>query len=362
MKKLVSIFLILFYFQNNAQIIKFNFLGDPGTCPTQNNVPVMQPLHLTISEVSRSSDIYCVTSRNYFTSTNFSQNLNFSDYIEVTISVETGYTFNITNIYFNGYSSNTNRVRNLRIAHNASGDFNTYKEFLNQDFINAGFPEGFPTTDKKFEWTNFAPTSISNGNSIKFRIYAWTNNTSNPNRSTGILKINNIQIDGMVTSINEPPALWATSTENNIINTNSGSVGIGTQSPNAESKLDVAGNIFTNGKVLIGTSDISRVGDFSLAVNGDAIFNRAVIRLYGSWPDYVFNNDYILDSLEDVEKFIKENKHLKGLMPASKIKDNGIDLLEIQKQLTLKIEELTLYIIEQNKKIKELNSLIHNLQ
>lgn len=140
-----------------------------------------------------------------------------------------------------------------------------------------------------------------------------------------------------------------------------GSVGINTTTPNSEAKLDVNGNIFTNGKILIG-STLAKAGNFSLAVNGEAIFNRAVVKLYGNWPDYVFEESYKLPSLETVEQFIRNHKHLQGFKPHYEIKKTGVDLGESQKIIVQKIEELTLYLIEQNKQIKSLQAEINLLK
>ncbi len=140
-----------------------------------------------------------------------------------------------------------------------------------------------------------------------------------------------------------------------------GTVGVNTASPNAEAKLDVNGNIYTNGKILIG-STLAKAGNFSLAVNGEAIFNRAIVKLYGAWPDYVFDDNYLLEPLETVETFIKKNKHLSGFKPENEVRENGIDLGDTQKMLTQKIEELTLYLIEQNKKIQNLQREIELLK
>lgn len=134
-----------------------------------------------------------------------------------------------------------------------------------------------------------------------------------------------------------------------------GNVGVGTTNLTTGIKLNVNGNIFTNCKILI-NSDLAHAGNFSLAVNGEAIFNRAVVRLYGSWPDYVFNEKYSLEPLSEVEKFIKVNKHLKGIQIASDVEKNGIDIAENQKKLLEKVEELTLYIIEQEKAINQLKN------
>ncbi len=99
-------------------------------------------------------------------------------------------------------------------------------------------------------------------------------------------------------------------------------VGIGTSTPQA--KLDVNGNIFTNGKLTIGTIDPAKYGNYALAVNGEAIFTKATVKLYGNWPDYVFRQHYALQPLPELEAFIKANKHLPGIPSAANVEKNGI--------------------------------------
>jgi hypothetical protein len=65
----------------------------------------------------------------------------------------------------------------------------------------------------------------------------------------------------------------------------------------------------------------------------------------------VFDKNYKLNSLTEVEKFINEHKHLPDVPSASEVKENGINVGDIDAKLLQKIEELTLYMIEQNKKI-----------
>ena len=78
-------------------------------------------------------------------------------------------------------------------------------------------------------------------------------------------------------------------------------------------------------------------------------------------PDYVFTNDYKLKTLTEVEEYIKKNNHLPEIPSAKEIEKNGLMLAEMNMSLLKKIEELTLYSIEQNKKItvqeKEIESL-----
>ena len=78
------------------------------------------------------------------------------------------------------------------------------------------------------------------------------------------------------------------------------------------------------------------------------------VMLSGSWPDYVFDTKYKLPSLSDVEKYIKENKHLPNIPAASEIEANGMEVGDMQRKMMEKIEELSLYVIELK---KELNAL-----
>ncbi len=72
------------------------------------------------------------------------------------------------------------------------------------------------------------------------------------------------------------------------------------------------------------------------------------------WADFVFNKDYKLATLEEVENYIKEKGHLKDIPSAKEVAKNGVNLGQIDSKLLQKIEELTLYTIQQEKKIKEL--------
>ena len=81
-----------------------------------------------------------------------------------------------------------------------------------------------------------------------------------------------------------------------------------------------------------------------------------------TWPDHVFENDFNLRSLTNLEKFITEHKRLPGLPSVEEIKSDGISLGTIQAQLLQKVEELTLDIIEQDKQIRSLQKADHEVQ
>ena len=100
---------------------------------------------------------------------------------------------------------------------------------------------------------------------------------------------------------------------------------------------------------------------YKLSVDGKIICEEVRVQTSGSWPDYVFAKDYNLMSLIELEKFILQHQHLPGVSPANEIEEEGIKVAEISHVLMEKVEELTLYIIEANKKIIELESKIDEL-
>ena len=92
---------------------------------------------------------------------------------------------------------------------------------------------------------------------------------------------------------------------------------------------------------------------YKLDVNGIIHAKEVKVDLTG-WPDYVFKADYVLPDLEDVEKHIKDKGYLPNVPSEQEVLEKGVNLGDNQKLLLQKIEELTLYSIEQNKKIKQL--------
>jgi len=117
-----------------------------------------------------------------------------------------------------------------------------------------------------------------------------------------------------------------------------GNLGIGTTSPSE--KLHVVGNVQVTG-----------------TVNADA-----GLKIKGQWslevPDYVFEAKYKPMGLADLESYVRTNKHLPEVPSATEMKSQGMDVATMNLTLLKKVEELTLYVIEQDKKIKELSAKI----
>lgn len=105
--------------------------------------------------------------------------------------------------------------------------------------------------------------------------------------------------------------------------------------------------------VSIGTSRIDP--NYHLAVNGN-IHARQVNVDLNNWPDYVFKPSYRLSSLAEVKTYIDKNGHLPEIPSEKEMTEKGIDLGGMNKLLMKKVEELTLYLIQQEKRVQQLEA------
>lgn len=190
---------------------------------------------------------------------------------------------------------------------------------------------------------------------------------------------------------------WSTATTANkgwskiVMQNPSGNVGIGVSSPSA--RLDVLETIALSAVNYDANRRIDRKWIFAALGGGtemflaprrsddsdwdwpkQIVFNNGNIAASGRLEakevkvtqsptaDFVFEDNYYLPNLEEVEKHIKEKKHLPEIASAKEMEKEGVNIGEFQIKLLQKIEELTLYSIEQNKQIKELKKENENLK
>jgi hypothetical protein len=134
-----------------------------------------------------------------------------------------------------------------------------------------------------------------------------------------------------------------------------GNVAIGNNVTSA-AKLTVNGQVFIgNPPIVIGGPPAPLPTGYMLYVQQGILTERVKVGLKGTanWSDYVFANDYKLKKIGEVEAYIKANKHLPNIPSAEEMVEIGLDVATMDAKLLEKIEELTLYIIEQNKQISE---------
>jgi hypothetical protein len=115
----------------------------------------------------------------------------------------------------------------------------------------------------------------------------------------------------------------------------------------------------------IGMGCLPGTEKYRLYVKGGIVSEEVLVKLpnaNGTWPDYVFDNEYELPNLNSVESFIKINKRLPELPSATEVMENGINVGEMNALLLKKIEELTLYMIAQDKKIQTLEAAVLNVK
>lgn len=133
---------------------------------------------------------------------------------------------------------------------------------------------------------------------------------------------------------------------------------LGTNAENDLGKLIFSTNgtnrmyINQTGQISVGTA--TPATGYMLSVNGKAMVEELKVQLSGNWPDYVFNNKYKLKNFDELREYIDKNNHLPNIPAASEIEKSGLEVGEMQRLMMEKIEELTLYVLQLEKKIKDI--------
>ena len=233
----------------------------------------------------------------------------------------------------------------------------------------------FNDTDAQSLALNGNTLSISNGNSVTLPTYvdtpqtlSQTGNTvtlSNGGGSftmpnTSVTAGTNVTVSGSGTSAS-PYVISAGDTS---LYANNGTINSATTTNGNRVVTMNNSNIWfqsaasdTNSKIYIGTSATypTTSGNYKLFVEGGILTEKVkvALRSTANWADYVFEKNYDLMPLKNVEEYIAIHKHLPGIDSASELAKNGLDLAEMQAKHMAKIEEMMLYIIDQNKTIEK---------
>ncbi len=271
---------------------------------------------------------------------------------------------NVITIQGTGGSSNNSDSLNI----NSSGDINLANGsvFINRSNNKVGIGTTTPQSNIDIKAAAFPDIGFQYGTGIRFEIEAGTN-------SLGINKNNGASIFNVYDGASPGSLIIGD------INGGTSNIGMGTSTP--QSQLEVKdnerieirmnntaaenwritsrgtgleygivesfGSEFANGKkmTLSGNGDLEVTGSYSV--------NAMTLDV----PDYVFDADYKLMPLEKLESFIKSKKHLPNISSAKEINTSGkLDMTEMQLKLLEKIEELTLYTLKQESKIKVLQT------
>ena len=121
----------------------------------------------------------------------------------------------------------------------------------------------------------------------------------------------------------------------------------GAGSGDLDPKLIVDGDAYIADHLSLGVA--SYAAGYKLSVDGKIICEELRVQNSTDWPDYVFDKDYGLLSLDELSKEISITKHLPGIPSASEVMTNGLNIGDMQKKMMEKIEELTLYVIDLKK-------------
>jgi len=137
-----------------------------------------------------------------------------------------------------------------------------------------------------------------------------------------------------------------------------GNVGIGTAGP--ADKLEVIGNVRTD--AIVDRNDAQYYADLNNVSRFNSIHAKEVVVEAGWSADFVFDKNYALKPLSEVEKYIAENKHLPDIPSEKEVVENGVSVGDMYVRLLQKIEELTLYQIKQEKVAAEQEKVIRELK
>jgi len=132
--------------------------------------------------------------------------------------------------------------------------------------------------------------------------------------------------------------------------------GLWTQVLHSKGNQNIKGNLKVDGTISTEEIKVALLSASNMQLKGTLAADNITLNTSGHTADFVFEDSYSLRDLNQVEEFIKQHKHLPDIPSAAEMEASGVNLAEMNKLLLQKIEELTLYVIEKEKKIQEIIS------
>ena len=172
-----------------------------------------------------------------------------------------------------------------------------------------------------------------------------------------------VEGDATLNTVNPTIQLQNSDVNKGFMQLSGDNIRIGTNSGNTAGKFVIRTNggdrVFVDGSGNMSIGTQTDAPGYVFRVGGKMICEEVKVKLQSSgWPDYVFSEKYKLPSLAELDEFIKTNKHLPNIPTAAEVKKNGIEVGDMQKRMMEKIEELTLYILQQQIQIDDLRKIV----
>ncbi len=122
-----------------------------------------------------------------------------------------------------------------------------------------------------------------------------------------------------------------------------------------------SGNTYVSGDLRVGST--TGAAGYKVSVNGKIVCTELRVLAFANWPDYVFGDSHKRLTLDELDTYVKTEKHLPGVPSAAEMEAaEGFEVGEMQKITIEKVEELTLYILEQHERIKTQDEIARTQQ